>query len=424
MDIRPFRGWRFCGPEVGEQIAPPYDILTQTDKDELLGRSEKNIVAVDLPHIPPKELGPEEAYKAAAMLLEQWKQSGVLIQEPEPALYVYEQSYTWAGKDHVRRAMLAGVRATPLGVDVIPHEHTFAGPKADRLELTTVTKTQLSPIFGFYDDSTDKLTEMLRTAAATEPDLQGELNGVTEKLWVVTDKNTIASVRSVLASVPVYIADGHHRYTTAMNYRDALLNAGLIDEQHEANFVLFALVARSDPGLLVLPTHRMISGLKDDFDFAHLREALGEDFELRTVSSPADLADTDGFLDRFGTGAMGLLFGDETWIAKLARPEPMTAAAPDQPDAWRTLDVAVLHELIIEKALVPWKSPAFTVEYTPDGNVARTAVRTGESQLAVLLQSTPLEAVTAVANASAAMPHKSTYFYPKLATGMVLKPLE
>ncbi|MCK5556914.1 MAG: DUF1015 family protein, partial [Candidatus Hydrogenedentes bacterium] len=145
MDIRPFRGWRFSGSDISAQIAPPYDVLDQDDKDELLARSEKNIVAVDLPHVPPKDLGPDEEYASAATLLEKWKRSGVLVQEAKPALYAYEQSYTWAGKSHRRRALLTGVRATPLGTDIIPHEHTFAGPKADRLKLTTVTKTQLSP---------------------------------------------------------------------------------------------------------------------------------------------------------------------------------------------------------------------------------------------------------------------------------------
>lgn len=149
MDIRPFRGWHFPGSDVSKTIAPPYDILNQQDKDQLLARSSDNIIAVDLPHVPPKDLGPEEAYLGAAKLLNEWKKSGVLVQEKAPALYAYEQSYSWAGKTFSRRAMFAGVRSTPLGEDVIPHEHTFDGPKADRLKLTECTKTQLSPILVF-----------------------------------------------------------------------------------------------------------------------------------------------------------------------------------------------------------------------------------------------------------------------------------
>jgi uncharacterized protein (DUF1015 family) len=273
MEIRPFRGWHFRGPDVSLQIAPPYDILDQSDKDAFLAAEKTNIVAVDLPHCPPKSVGPEECYKAAASLLEKWKKTKVLYRDDKPALYAYEQTYTWAGRTYARRAMLCGVRATPLGADVIPHEHTFAGPKADRLKLTTATKMQLSPIFGFYEDPIG-VTEKLWSTAPSDPTLEGELRGVREKLWVVTDENIIGEICAGLKDTRVYIADGHHRYTTAMNYRDALRDSGLIDEEHEANFVLFALVARTDPGLLILPTHRMISGLKGDFTLSKLCDAM------------------------------------------------------------------------------------------------------------------------------------------------------
>lgn len=424
MDIRPFKGWRYAEKDISKRIAPPYDILDQQDKDALMAASENNIVAVDLPHIPPKEVGPEEEYTASANLLHKWQADGVLVQEGRPALYAYEQTYTWAGKTYARRAMLAGVRATPLGEDIIPHEHTFAGPKADRLKLTTETRMQLSPIFGFYNDP-NGVTEKLWTAAGDEPDLQGEMNGVTEKLWAVTDEETIKEIHHVLHSEPVYIADGHHRYTTTMNYGDALRDAGMIDHDHEANFVLFALVPRDDAGLLVLPTHRLVSGLSDDFSFAKLRETLGEAFDGRKVeNTDVDLTDADAFLAPQGAGTMAVLEGEEIWTCKLVDPQAMVDVAPDQCDAWRQLDVAVLHELILDRALAQWKTDDFAVEYTPDGQVTRDAVKSGKAQIAFCLQGTPLAAVQAVADARASMPHKSTYFYPKLATGMVLKPLE
>ncbi|MBN1943464.1 MAG: DUF1015 domain-containing protein [Phycisphaerae bacterium] len=423
MDIRPFRGWHYRGPEISTQIAPPYDILTQADKDAFLEADPTNIVAVDLPHCPPKSVGPDECYKAAAKLLARWQKKRVLFRDNKPALYAYEQSYSWCGRSYVRRAMLCGVRATPLGVDVIPHEHTFAGPKADRLKLTTVTKMQLSPIFGFYEDPIG-VTDQLLAAAPAEPTLTAELRGVTEKLWVVTEPGVIAGIHSALEDAKVYIADGHHRYTTAMNFCQALRDGGLIDEEHEANFVLFALVARNDPGLLVLPTHRVIRGLDASFRFPELLEKLKGDFDLKQINPPDDLSDADAFLEPYGKGAMALLADNDVWIAQLRRPEAMAEAAPDQCDAWRTLDVAVLHKLIIEKALAPWNPREDNVEYTPNGNAARQAARSGEAQAVVVLQGTPLQAVEAVADAGQAMPHKSTYFYPKLATGMILKPVE
>lgn len=423
MDIRAFRGWHYRGPEVSTQIAPPYDILTQTDKNAFLAADSTNIVAVDLPHCPPKSVGPDECYKRAAKLLAQWQEQEVLFQDDKPALYAYEQSYSWGERTYVRRAMLCGVRATPLGVDVIPHEHTFAGPKADRLKLTTTCRMQLSPIFGFYEDPIG-VTETLWSSAPAEPTLQGELRGVTEKLWVVTDPAVIAKVQSALKDTPVYIADGHHRYTTAMNFGQALRDGGLIDENHEANFVLFALVARTDPGLLVLPTHRVVRGLDASFTFKALRKALQKDFDLKKIDPPSDLSDADAFLEPYGPGSLALLAGEEVWIATPSRPEAMTEAAPEQCDAWRALDVAVLHKLVIEKGLAPWGPKEHNVEYTPDGNAAWQAARSGDAQLAIVMRGTPLQDVEAVANAGEAMPHKSTYFYPKLATGMILKPVE
>jgi len=210
-----------------------------------------------------------------------------------------------------------------------------------------------------------------------------------------------------------------------MTYRDALVAAGGADENHPANFVLFALVAREDPGLLVLPTHRVIRGLADSFSIGALVEAAG-DFEWQRCSvEDADLTDADAFLKRYGPGAMALMGADpaEIWIAKLSRPEAMVEAAPDELDVWRELDVAVLHKLFIDGALTPWRTDDLSVEYTPDGRKLLAACQSGSAQLGICLQSTPVEAVERIALAGATMPHKSTYFYPKLATGMVLKPV-
>lgn len=428
MEIRPFRGWRFHSEnngDVSDYLAPPYDVLTAADKQELLDRCNDNIVGVDLPHVPPKEVGPDSAYHMAAGGIEQWKANGTIRQEDNAAIYVYDQTYTWAGRTHTRRAILCGVRATELGKDVIPHEHTFSGPKADRLKLTEQTRMQLSPIFGFYNDSGRVVGEMLAEAVSGPPQAHGQLRDVEERLWVIDDPNVISEVAFALQDQPAFIADGHHRYTTAMNYRDALVAAGQADAEHPANFVLFALVAREDPGLIVLPTHRMVHGVARGFDIGEL-VASATDFEWRRCSvEDADLTDADAFLHRYGSGAMGLMGADpaEIWIAKLNRPEAMVEVAPDELDVWRRLDVAVLHKLLIEKALAPWRTNETSVEYTPDGRKVLAACQSGSVDLGICLQSTPVDAVERIALAGATMPHKSTYFYPKLATGMVLKPL-
>lgn len=427
MEIRPFRGWRYRTDDgdVSRLIAPPYDILSAGDKADFLRADEHNIVAVDLPHVPPKEPGPDEAYRAAADLLAEWKASGVLAAEDRPAIYVYDQTYTWHRRSHTRRAMLCGVRATEFGRDVLPHEATFAGPKADRLRLTEYTGMQFSPIFGVYNDPDGTVARLLATAAADPPACRGTLRGVTEELWVVTDAQVIGRIAAALAQQPAIVADGHHRYLTAVAYRDALQAAGEIDEAHEANFALFALVAADHPGLLILPSHRILRGLKADFAVEAL-VANAPAFSWQAASpDDDDLHDAGAFLARFGPGAIGL-FGagsDRLWIGKLADAAAMAAAAPDEVDAWRQLDVAVLHKLLIERALAPWATNGPAIEYTPDGQAAVAACRSGSAQLAACLQATPIQAVEAVARSGSTMPHKSTYFYPKIAAGMVLKPL-
>lgn len=428
MEIRPFRGWRFDVSENGDisdYIAPPYDVLTADDKRELLERCNDNIVGVDLPHVPPSEAGPDSAYEMAAGGLEHWKADGTIRQDDRPAIYVYEQTYTWAGQTHIRRAMLCGVRATELGKDVIPHEHTFAGPKADRLKLTEHTKMQLSPIFGFYNDSGRAVADMLAAGVSGPPRAWGQLGEVEEKLWVLDDPGLIEQIAFVLRDVPAFIADGHHRYITALNYRDALVAAGGADANHPANFVMFALVARDDPGLLVLPTHRILRGLAGDFSVGEM-VAQAADFDWQRCSvEGANLSDADALLRPYGPGAMAVMGARpaEIWIAKLTRPEAMVEQAPDELDVWRELDVAVLHKLIIDKALAPWRTDNMSIEYTPDGRKVQAACDSGSAELGVCLQSTPVAAVERIALAGASMPHKSTYFFPKLATGMVLKPV-
>ncbi|MCE5278897.1 MAG: DUF1015 domain-containing protein [Planctomycetaceae bacterium] len=425
MDIRPFRGWRYSAADLSSLIAPPYDVLSAADKQALLAGSDRNIVGVDMPHYPPASAGPDEVYSQAASTLERWITDGTLKRDSRPTLYAYEQTYAWAGRTYHRRALLCGVRATPLGQDVIPHEHTFAGPKADRLKLTEHTHKQLSPIFGFYDDPAGVIRETLwATVDADHPAAAGTLNGVGEKIWTVTDAATIDAVAAALRPAPVFIADGHHRYTTAMNYRDALLAAGVIDARHEANYVLFALVASDDPGLLILPTHRMVSGLSQAFSLSALRSAATA-FEWRKAPQiPADLSDADSFLKGFAGGAIGATDGRELWVAVLKDPAAMEQAAPQQCPAWRELDVAVLQTLIVDGAMASFRTDATEIRYTPDANKALAACTAGESQLSLLLQGTRLDQVKAVALAGQSMPHKSTYFYPKLATGMVIKPLE
>jgi uncharacterized protein (DUF1015 family) len=308
---------------------------------------------------------------------------------------------------------------------VIPHEHVYPGPVADRLKLTTHTRTQLSPILGFFHDPGGQGLDLLFSAAG-KPAAQGQLRDVAEEMWVVSEEGVISEIASILRDVPVFIADGHHRYSAALSYLDKLRQAGSLDNSHEGNFALFALVARNDPGLLVLPTHRIVCGLKDEFTVERLTRQCKEFGWQRWSVEGADLSNADAFLRRYGRGAMAFIDRDpaEIWIGKLTDPTAMTRAVPEEWDSWRSLDAAILHKLIIDNALEPWRTKDLFIEYTPDGPAVLAACNSGRAQLGICLQGTPLEAVEAIARSRSFMPHKSTYFYPKVATGMVLKPLE
>ncbi|MCK4624756.1 MAG: DUF1015 domain-containing protein [Phycisphaerae bacterium] len=419
MDIRSFQGWRYsvADGDISRLISPPYDVLSQVDKDAMLAADARNIVTVDLPHVPPVGVGPDEAYRAAAGRLDEWKSAGLLRQDGKPAIYAYQQTYEWAGKTHTRNMMIARVRATEFGKDVMPHEETFAGPKADRLKLTQHTQTQLSPIFGFYNDPGGAVSTMIQSAIGGEADAVGSLNDVTEKLWVIDDEKVVDSIASSLRGEPVFIADGHHRYTTALNYRDSL---GEIAPDHPANFVMFVLAAMDDPGLIVLPTHRIIRGL-DGFDLEKFVAGTGDVMGYEPVSLEAsDVIDADAFLRPFGRHAMAMVGHNSAYVGRLKDISVMKTLSPDEIDAWRDLDVAILHRLVIEKCLADFRTDDTSIDYTPDGSAALAAVESGQADLTVLLQGTPIEAVRQIALAGAVMPHKSTYFYPKVATGMVL----
>ena len=431
MDIRPFRGWRFrvpSGSDVSAFIAPPYDILSAQAKAALLARNKDNIVAVDLPHVPPSEAGPDAVYAAAAERLRGWVAQGVLCREDKPSIYAYQQEFELAGKQYTRRSMICSIRLAPFGQEVLAHEHTFAGPKADRLKLTEHARMQLSPIFGFFKDPEgNAMTRLWAATRKRSPNAVGTLGGVKETLYAVKDEHAIHDIRLGLAGEPVFIADGHHRYTTALNYRDTLLREGKIDLTHPANYVMFVLAERSDPALLVLPTHRLIRGMKADFSVTKLMAAASEFSWRKVPMDRVDFRDGGESVGRLGPHAFALLDAKsgQLWIAKLEDQQAMKDAAPDASDAWRDLDVAILHKLLIEKALAKWtKAEPPTIEYTHDGQAVLAACGGGKAQLGILLAGTPIGAIESIARAGDAMPHKSTYFYPKLATGLVFMPLE
>jgi len=432
--VLPMRAVRYAlrgagGGDLSTRIAPPYDVLDEGPKRRLLDRDAHNIVAIDLPVTPPKTVGPDEAYGRAGSTYRAWLAEGVLRRDAESGLYAYEQAYELGGRGVRRRGVFVNLAVEQFnrpGGGIFRHEHTIKGGRDDRLKLMEATAAQLSPIFAVFDDTPGVVGAALGAAAEREPDFRGTTDdGVEHRCWRIGEAATIERIAAALEATDVFIADGHHRYTTALNYHaahaDQPLSAGC----------LFVLVPVQDAGLQVLPTHRVLCEMAG-FEFGKLEALLGGDarFELRRTEHGADgLARLGAELAGLGHHAVGLYDaaaagGAATWVLSTREADPLAATHGDRPAVWRTLDVAVLHELLVDRVLRPaFGGEAITYKYPHDFADFATMCHAEGGRLGVVMQATPLEAVCDVARAGAVMPPKSTFFYPKLATGLVINPL-
>lgn len=426
-EIKPFAALRYnprqFGKDLSAVVAPPYDVLDANDKAALLRRSDRNIVAVDLPHVPPKTAGPDELYAAAATRLQDWVSDGTLAVEPDPALYVYHQIYSHAGRQFTRKMFLASMRLEPFGQGhVFPHEQTFGGPKEDRLKLMQATQCQLSPVFGLYNDPGNVVSGMLDSKR--EPEVTAELEGVVHRVWVLQDAAIIATVTELMQDRAVFIADGHHRYGTALNYREYLTaRTGPLTLDHPANYVLIGLCAMEDPGCVILPTHRILSGFADP---QQALAALEKGVRLQPAG-PADPAFSDGGLGATSAAdvAVYVAAGDRRYLGTFTDRKVLEKLAPDRSPAWRKLDLAYLHRYLIDelvtKEVLGGNPP--TIHYIKS---AADAIKDARETNGICILTRPgtMVELRAVCEAADLMPQKSTYFYPKLATGLVIHRLE
>jgi uncharacterized protein (DUF1015 family) len=424
--IRPFSAVRFArkNSEISNLIAPPYDVLDEKDKAALQAKHPNNIVTVDAPWMPPKTVGPDAVYDQANTTLQAWLKAGILEKDRRPALYPYAQSYQFRGKTFHRRGFFALVKLSPFGAgEVVPHEKTYQGPIEDRLRLMRATGMQLSPIFGLFHDPKNEVSSLLYQHAG-KPEQSGLLDGVQHDLWSVPQAEIENQVIDLMKKRPIYIADGHHRYTTALAYQRELAeqNGGTLPPNHPANFCLFVLVSMQDDGLLILPTHRLIGNLVD-FDMTVLKGALGQNFDVtETNLRPEEFDEAATPPHTFGLyeGATKKLY-----LLRLRHDDILNPLEPDHSDAWRRLDVAILQRYLLDVVIGPEfaekNEPA--KGYTADPSTIARDVDGTKYQIALMLKSTPLHALEELGKTNEVMPQKSTYFYPKLATGMVINPL-
>jgi uncharacterized protein (DUF1015 family) len=412
-DLQPLRTLRYELSVVGsleDVIAPPYDVIDAELRAQLAARSPYNVVEIDLP----------PSYAQAAATMADWKSRGVLVREDEPAVWVLRQDYVAPdGSTRSRTGFLARVRVDDYGPGRIrPHERTHPGPKEDRLRLTRATRTNLSPIFTLFPDPNGIAARATSRIAGTEPFATADLDGTENTLWRSADDDLVSELQMALADAELLIADGHHRYETARVYADEVGGEG------EHRYVLMLLCSLSDPGLLVFPTHRLLTGLKhDSAKQLAIREVLTNDFEVEQLDDveqlepPADRRVAFGYMDSVHKQPYRVTLKDQSIADR---------ALEGMPEPYRRLDTAVLEALVLRGALGMSEddiSHLNGLDYSKDLDDAIEAVQSGRADAGFFMRATPVEAVREVADAGESMPPKSTYFYPKVPTGLVFNPL-
>jgi uncharacterized protein (DUF1015 family) len=451
-DISAFRGIRYDLGQVGslsKVVAPPYDVIDAELQRALYDLHPSNVVRLILNRDEPGDDDHNNRYTRAARLLRQWLRDGVLFTEGDPAIYAYHQEFEHDGTRHTRRGFMCRVRLESFGQGrIYPHEETHAAAKADRLRLMSACKANLSQVFGLYPDPENVAQNILeRAVAGTAPLEATDHLGVVHRMWPVTDVALITAVTGAMGGRPVYIADGHHRYETACTLRDQVAaefaqRGEKMPPEHPANHVLMTCISMSDPGLRVLPTHRLLRGLPP-MTAGQLAERLGGCFSLSAPSYGPEEADIV-WAEVESEGAQGCMAfftaEDQAWTIACLTEEgrrQMAAVAPEHSPEWRELGVSILHRLVVGALLdaphLPAAKYVHEVSEVVDGllhgdDAGRDA--TGQEgsgglfELAALVMPATVEHVGAISTHGERMPAKSTYFYPKLLTGLVINPLE
>lgn len=443
-DIQAFRALRYDLSRVGklsDVIAPPYDVIDGEFQDQLYQQHVNNVVRLILNRHEEGD-GELSRYERAAKCLKEWSRDGILQQEIQATIYVYHQTFEYEGQEITRRGFLSRVRLEKFGEGKIyPHEETHSKAKKDRLNLTTHCRANLSPIFGIFPDPQNDIQEVLEAAISDQTPMSAvDHLGVKHSMWRVSDTNACARAAELMGPKPVYIADGHHRYETACNYQQQLADAGELTGDHPANYVLMMNISMDDPGMIVLPTHRLFRGVPP-ITSAELMEKLASCFDCTVAGSGPgkanELWEEVAVEDSQSTMAM-YCAKDDTWVmCRLTEAGEQTMETVcGHSDEWRSLGVAILHRLLVGHLLGLSDLPSPLYVHAVDevihglthgdatGRDATGQEAAGEQfQLGCLVMPATLEHVRDVSLNGERMPAKSTYFYPKLLSGLVVNPL-
>ncbi|MDO8490806.1 MAG: DUF1015 domain-containing protein [Dehalococcoidia bacterium] len=440
-DVQPFRGFRY-NPEVAgglsAAITPPYDIISPQEQALYFTKSPHNVIRLEFGAEQPGDSASSNKYTRASSTLKTWIEDRVLLREKSPAFYLVESRFTHGDSVKSRWCLIARVRLEELnGGSIRPHEVTMKKPLQDRLQLLEACRAGFSPVMGiFRDGGKDSPVSLARNACRRPPDQEATDQGVTYRCWVVSDKALVSRITAFFADRVLYIADGHHRYETALNYAKQRRELGLAIERSADNFVMMSLMDSEDPGVVILPTHRLFHGL-DASQLAGLEQKLARHFDLEELApASADRSrNMKNWLDilREGSRHGGTMFGlyglkpGRFHLLRARNKAELQEMLPrDCPQVWMELDLAILHHAVLPAVLGidTTEKQMNHLEYTRDGAQALSGVDSGDCQLAIFVNPTPVSGVIDVADAGARMPQKSTYFYPKAPAGLVINTLD
>ena len=412
----------FLAGKIGELCCPPYDIISEEERLGYIAENEYNVIRLEL----PKEGG--DVYKTAGEVLDMWRNTGVLVHEIKPAVYIYEEEFNAYNKRSSVKGIIVRVKVEEFSKGVIlPHEFTLSKAKADRFNLMKATNCNFSQIYALYMDEEHTTLKTIDRLSDRKPDQKfTDSDHVTHKLWIITDEKVIEKLVNDFADRKLYIADGHHRYETALNYRNYCRENGISKEGDPQDYQMMYLVDMQHPGLVVFPTHRMVRDL-ESFDKDEVLKGCEEYFDIKKFTSVGNINSELAKQYKQGKKAFGFYCGKGEWYLLVLKDiEVMAKVLPDLSEASQQLDVSVLHSLILEKTMGIDKenmANQINLTYTKFFEEAIMKVDKGEFQCSFILNPTRVTEIRDVAAAGEKMPQKSTYFYPKMITGMVMNDL-
>ncbi|MCL5292771.1 MAG: DUF1015 domain-containing protein [Actinobacteria bacterium] len=428
-EIRPFKGILYDPQKIdgyASVVAPPYDVISREEQSALLRRHKFNVVRLILPQSMPGDSPAGNMYTRAASLFAAWLNKGVLTRDEVPAIYIYEQEYLFQDQTKRRTGFIALAKIEDFASGKIKaHERTLAGPKADRLNLLRATKANLSQVFSLYSDPESEVERALTGCLSRSPLMDFSFHSVGQRLWRVTDPEVITRVTALMTDKPLFIADGHHRYETALNYRNEMRErTGKKSGDAPFDYVMMMFVNMNADELTILPTHRVLKNLPK-INEEKFRLNLAHFFEVTPAGSLEALISS--MAERESEHAMGAYIGRNSYTLLTVKDEDLVQAALDGEHSrdWKLLDVTILHGLVIGRVLgLKGTNMENGINFTIAEKEAVKLVDGGSYQAAFFLNPTRISQIRAVADRGETMPQKSTYFYPKLLSGLVFNKLE